>query len=223
MIERKTFPSAFPKLLCGLAVAAAPVLGHAFSGITDTPGDFLATFAGSSSSTDLDVISATVIYDAATDLFQLTSTMSGAIGSTPTGFYVWGVNRGAGTAGFASSGINGVRFDRVVLLRPDGTGSVGGVGNLPAGSVTISGNTITGVVSGSLLPSTGFNKFDYTWNLWPRDGAFTGFAAISDFAPDNANFTSTPGVVAVPEPGTYALMLAGIGIMGWRLRQRRQA
>ena len=35
--------------------------------------------------------------------------------------------------------------------------------------VTISGTTITGIVSGSLLPSTGFvNKLDYTWNLWPR-------------------------------------------------------
>ena len=181
---------------------------HAFSGITDNAGDFLATFAGSASSTDLDVIDATVFYDAGADLFKLVSTMSGAIGSTSTGLYVWGVNRGAGTAGFAASGIDGVRFDRVVLLRPDGSGTVGGVGDLAPGSVQISGNTITGIVSGSMLESTGFgNKLDYTWNLWPRDIAFTGFAAISDFAPDNANFTSTPGLV--PEPETYALLLQG--------------
>ncbi len=207
-------------LMCTGALAACPVLGHAFSGITDNPGDFLSTFAGSASSTDLDVLSATVLYDAGNDLFKLTSTMNGAVGSTPTGFYVWGANRGAGTAGFAASGIDGVRFDRVVILRPDGTGTVAGVGDLPAGSVSIFGNTISGIVSGSMLVSTGFEKLDYTWNLWPRDGAFAaqGFAAISDFAPDNANFTSTPGLV--PEPETYALLLAGLGFVGWAARRR---
>lgn len=214
----------FTRLLGAAALAVLPLTSHALVGITDTEGDFLSTFAGSSTSADLDVLSATVIYDAATDLFRLTATMDGAIGSTATGLYVWGVNRGAGTAGFAANGIDGVRFDRVVFLRPDGTGSVGGGGgNLPAGSVTISGNTISGVVSGSLLPSTGFGKLDYTWNLWPRDTAFQaqGFAAISDFAPDNANFTSTAGVV--PEPQTVAMMLAGLLAIGALKRWGAQA
>ena len=206
------------RLLCAGVLAVSPAFGHAFSGITDNPGDFLSTFAGSSSSTDLDVISADVLYDAGTDLFKLTGTMSGAIGSTPTGFYIWGVNRGGGTAGFAANGISGVLFDRVVRLNPNGTGLVPGVGDLPAGSVTVSGNTITGIVSGSMLPSTGFDKLDYTWNLWPRDGAFAGFAAISDFAPDNANFATTAG--PVPEPETCALLLAGMGFVGLAARRR---
>jgi hypothetical protein len=127
------------------------------------------------------------------------------------------VNRGAGTAGFgASLNLNGVLFDRTIQLRPDGTGSISGVA-LPAGSVTISGNTISAEVSGSLLPSTGFALANYTWNLWPRNSAFSGTAAISDFAPDNSNILTT----AVPEPGSLALMALGAGVLGWRLRQRR--
>ena len=209
------------RLLASLSAAmllALPLASHALDGITDRPGDFLATFAGSSGSTDLDVLSASVFYNAGTDVFTLTATMSGAVGSTATGLYVWGVNRGAGAAGFAANGINGVRFDRVILLRPDGTGTVAGAGALPGGSVMLSGNTITATVSGSLLPSTGFaNKLDYTWNLWPRDSAFAGFTAISDFAPDNANFTATP----VPEPSTAVLSLLGLGgLLAWRRRRQ---
>ncbi len=201
------------KCLAVAALLAGPHLAQA-AGIVDATGDFLPSFAGSITSGDLDVLSASVAYNNVNNTFILSSTMNGAIGSTPKGFYVWGVNRGAGTAGFLANGITGVLFDRVVLLRPDGTGSIGGGPALPAGSITISGNTITGVVSASLLPGTGFATADYTWNLWPRDGAFTGFAAISDFAPDNSNFPAA----AVPEPTSVALLLAGLGVLGWRVR-----
>lgn len=205
----------------GLAVAAvvfSPQFALAIDGITDRPGDFLATFGGSAASTDLDVIAATVTYNPGTDIFTLSSTMSGNVGLTANGLYVWGVNKGAGTAGFAANGINGVLFDSVILLRPNGTGSIGAT-TLPAGSVVISGNTITGTVSGSLLPSTGFAKANYTFNLWPRDTTFAGFAAIADFAPDNANFTATP----VPEPASLGLMGLGLAVVAWRRRQAGQA
>lgn len=199
-----------------LALLALPLASQALTSIDDAKGDFLATFGGSSASTDLDVLSATVTYNAGADLFTLSATMDGNVGSTATGLYVWGVNRGAGTAGFLANGITGVRFDRVILLRPDGTGTVAGAGALPLGSVTVSGKTITATVSGSLLPSTGFGKMDYTWNLWPRNTAFAGFAAISDFAPNNANFTASP----VPEPSTAMMSVLGLaGLLAWRRRQ----
>jgi len=219
------------KLLCASVFVVSPVLAHAaFSGITDNPNDILSTFGGNKLlSTDLDVLNATVLYDSTTDLFRLSATLNGTPGTTPAGLYVWGVNTGAGTAnpGFTANGVNGVRFNEVVLVQPNGTGSVidtgggGPGGTLDPGSVTISGNTISAVVSGSLLQSTGFNKIDYTWNLWPRDvsfGTLADFNQIADFAPDNANFTTTPG--SVPEPGTYALLLAGLGVVAWSVKRR---
>jgi len=205
------------RLAGGLLLALSPLASHALTAITDNAGDYLATFAGQTSSTDLDVINATVLYDGSADMFKLTGTMNGAIGTSDDGFYVWGVNRGAGTASFAANGIDGVRFDRVILVRPDRTGTVAGVGNLPPGSISILGNTITALVSGAVLPSTGFAKMDYTWNLWPRDGGYTGFSAISDFAPDNANFATLPG--AVPLPPT-ALLFGSVLLTLGALRRR---
>jgi hypothetical protein len=195
-------------------LGASSLPAHAL-GVTDPTGDFIASYTGRQAG-DLDVIGAFVTYDQSTDKFVFSGTMDAAVGTSTGAFYVWGVNRGAGSATFASLGETGVLFDAVVRLNQDGSGSANGTA-LPAGTAKLIGTTIIAEISGSLLPSTGFAKTAYTWNLWPRDGAVSGNAAISDFAPDNSNAPVTV-LGAVPEPATWLLMALGAAALC--LRQR---
>jgi len=82
-------------------------------------------------------------------------------------------------------------------------------------STHIVGNEIFSTVSASLLPSKGLAFKDYTWTVWSIDSRVTGLGRLDDFAP-NANI----GVTAVPEPETYALFGAGLGLMGLVARRR---
>lgn len=203
-----------------LAAALAVSAGTAFAGISDPVNDFLPSYTGAHHG-DLDVVSSFVNYNPGTDTFFFSGTMDAAIGTTASAFYVWGVDRGTGTARFGALA-PGVLFDSVVIFRLDGTATVNrfnGSNNLPAGTATFAGNTIQGNISGALLASTGFAKTAYAWNLWPRDGSQSGNAAISDFAPDNSN----AAVTVVPEPSTVALLVLGLGAVGLATRRRRAA
>lgn len=202
--------------LAALALSTAPLGAQK---VNDAVNDFLPSYGGPHNG-DLDVVSAQVFFDGSK--FAFTATMNGAIGTTTGGFYVWGVNKGAGTQGFATIA-PGVLFDAVVIMRPTTGITIGGV---PVNDFFFaSGNTITGVVPLSFLPSTGFAANNYTWNLWPRAPLLAGDPAVSDFAPNNSNAALTigaipPAVLATPEPGT--VVMVGVGLAGLMATLRRR-
>ena len=180
---------------------------------TDAMNDFLPTFTGPHGA-DLDVLSTTATL-VGTNLV-LNATLAGAVGTTPGGLYVWGIDRGMGasTANFGSLGLSNIIFDSVVIVNPDGTGTVVLLSPsqvatpLAAGAISIAANQFTVTVPLSMLPSTGFTAANYTQNLWPRYGGLTMDSQISDFAPDDHMAS-----ISTPEPATLGLLGLSLGLV----------
>ena len=137
----------------------------------------------------LDVLSADVILDLSKNTLTFTSTMAGPISGlinpntgANLGSFSWGINHGYGNLNFNQLGLPNVLFDAVLSLNPNGTGAYRGA-QAPAGSVTVSGNTLTAVLplsflapppqpanaQGPLLPASG-----WSYNLWPRSSIRSG-------------------------------------------------
>ena len=213
-------PPRVPVLLatCAALAAAAPASAQL---VPDAPNDFVAGYAGPHNG-DMDVLGANVFYTGTQ--YRFTSLSAGDIRTTTGALFVWGINRGRGTARFGPLA-PGVLFDAVVVLNPDlGTVTVNDLINatstpIPVGALSFSGARLTATIDASLLPrlAGGFARSDYTANLWPRVGA--GMTAISDFAPDNSNLA-----VVTPEPASLALLVPAAGVLaGWARRRRRPA
>lgn len=208
--------------LAGLLACAA--VSPAFAA-ADPVGDFLATYTGAQTP-NLDITGVDARFDGSS--FKLTATMNGPIAAQPGVLYVWGVNRGAGAPRLnilSTPPLDPtVRFDALAVQSTDGTLRVVAVppAGAPvvttfAGGAAINGNTISAIVPLSLWPTRGSDPTSYTFQLWTRlrlNPALDGFnSEIADFSP--RVFAS------VPEPASWAMMIAGFGLAGAAARRAR--
>lgn len=195
------------------------------SAATDPTGDFLPTFTGAQSG-QLDFTSASARFDGTN--FNLGLTLAAPHSGSANVLHVWGINRGAGIPRLnllSDPDLDpSVRWDSLAVLFGDGTLRVvtfpqaGAPTITPiAGGAVINGNTISASVPLALLPSRGFATSSYTFQLWSRlrvnpvaDGTNN---EIADFGPRI--------FAAVPEPASWALMIAGFAATGWAARRRR--
>lgn len=192
----------------------------AYAGTITTNSGFLSTYAGPQNG-DLNVASAEVFFDGTN--FDFTSTLSAAIGTTSGVDYIWGVDRGllSNEANFGAFA-PGVLFDSVVVLFDNGGSGSGFVDDIangsiitPLASVTISGDTISAIVPGSLLASSVLTPDQYGVNLWPSLGIPGPLSDIAEFAPS----VNADAGVTTPEPATIALL--ALGLIGFAARRKR--
>ena len=189
--------AATPVTLTLQVTGAAPDPRRA-SLIHDRIDDFLPSFTGVKMG-ELDVRTAEASFDGSTFVFTHNVAVTIEIADDPNFIYVWGVDRGRGTARFPDIA-PGVRFDAVVVGRigPNRqltaqvtdltSGPTPVTTDLPAGSMTIGSNQVITIrVPANLLPMQGLAPAAYTVNLWPRSGVGGGNGQIADFAPDNRN------------------------------------
>jgi PEP-CTERM motif len=200
--------------LLPLMIGSPAVAATAF----DATGDILPTFVGTATP-DLDVTSFSVSFNSLTNTFLLGASFAGPIDSTLPGFYVIGVDTGAGAIRpFANINEPNVVFDQVLLVQKNGSVTLG-ANTL---SATVVGNLFTLSVPGNLFTSTGAAPGDFGFNIWPRIGLGNN-NQITDFAPDNALLTANNALLtpAVPEPATWLMMILGFGIVGGAIRVGR--
>lgn len=196
-------------LLCAGAILALTAGSAQALTVTDPTGDFLPTYTGPQTA-DLDVTAFSVAFDDVADAFLLSANFAGAITPTAPGFYVIGVNTGTGPLHpFGPVGQPNVLFNQFMVIQKTGVATLGA----NALTTSILGSNLSVIVPLSLLPSTGFTPGRYGFNIWPRQAG--GLSALADFAPNNAT------LAAVPEPASWAMMIAGFGLAGAVLRRRR--
>jgi len=125
--------------------------------------------------------------------FTFTGTNQGRITQAPA-VYVWGIDRSGNLPPGTFKNRPNIKFDAIVVVTLDSslTPSAmvvdlanGSSTNLPAGSASVQGKTVSVTVPEGLLPSTGLAPTQYRFNYWPEDGGPPGPSSVASFAPEN--------------------------------------
>jgi hypothetical protein len=150
--------------------------------------------------------------------FQFASSVNGAT----TGSVTFSLLSGAGTTGPAlvsqTTALSGLSFRTGSTFYSVFTGSAG----------LTAGQTYTALLSGasanvSLLfgPNSGQTADVYAPGFLIKNNSLDQACANNGYCDANFRFTTATAAGAVPETGTWAMLLAGIGAVGTALRRRR--
>jgi hypothetical protein len=91
-----------------------------------------------------------------------------------------------------------------------------------AGNITITATDASGTVTQTIVGATTTSFLGFVSNGAMSSLTVTSVQPASGFLwPTLDNLTLAKAVVAVPEPETYAMMLAGLGLVGFFARRRR--
>ncbi len=143
-------------------------------------------------------------------------------------YTLYGYNGGHATFGF--DGANNATIDiggATPIALATGSLIAGSVGTMPANNGN-GGNSFVPSANASLTFHAGSSGF-FTSPTPFYNVALTSFTnTVSQVTPFDGGFRISQGggainfVSAIPEPETYALMLAGLGAVGWISRRRRK-
>lgn len=75
----------------------------------------------------------------------------------------------------------------------------------------------------TILDSTGNLSGSFGSNVFMNGFASGAFDVVYDMAADRVQLLVTQSVTAVPEPASYGMLMAGLGVVGWLARRRRAA
>ena len=93
--------------------------------------------------------------------------------------------------------------------------SVISIGFLPVSDITFTSVTLNGV---ALTLASGAVDVAYTSSPFPMTGPLT--LVVSGLSGQTASYAGTMNMQPVPEADTYAMVLAGLGLVGWLARRR---
>ena len=134
------------------------------------------------------------------------------------------------------------QFYTAVVFDPNNPGGIGA----PSGTSGVNYTTSSGYLTLTLTDQTAtdFNEFDQTTGVigtghpdFAGDLLYFGIGQVlsanpaaagpdvtltSDFDNLMIDVTSVPVTGAVPEPATWAMFIAGMGLVGWAMRRRQQ-